>query len=65
MLVLQYLIGKFEWETQYTEQEVNNLLNNFHTFEDPALLRRELFMKRFINRHIDGSAYWRTPIGAS
>ena len=60
MLVLEYLAEKFAYEKKYTEKEVNNLLNEFHTFGDPALLRRELYMKRFIDRKVDGSAYWRT-----
>ncbi len=63
MLVLRYLIEQFEWDKKYSEQEVYSLLNEFHTFEDPALLRRELYMKQFMDRVADGSAYWRMPKG--
>lgn len=58
--ILKYLSEKIAWDTVYTEAEVNALLNSWHTFEDPALLRRELYMKHFLDRKPDGSAYWRT-----
>ncbi|MDJ0619505.1 MAG: DUF2087 domain-containing protein [Calothrix sp. MO_192.B10] len=57
-LVLEYLATKFEIGVTYTEKQVNNILNQHHTFGDPAMLRRELFEKGFINRKRDGSAYW-------
>ncbi len=57
-LVLEYLASKFEPGTTYTEKEVNALLNQHHTFGDPALLRRELFENKLIDRKRDGSAYW-------
>lgn len=57
MLALQLLAEKLEWNRQYTEKEINELLTKFHTFEDAALLRRELYMKHFLDRKPDGSAY--------
>jgi hypothetical protein len=54
----QYLASKFESGVTYTEKEVNTLLNQYHTFGDPALLRRELFENGLIDRMRDGSAYW-------
>ena len=60
MLALKYLAGKLEWDRQYTEQEINELLTKFHSFKDAALLRRELYMKHFLDRKSDGSAYWKT-----
>ncbi|TSC57592.1 MAG: hypothetical protein Greene041619_1108 [Candidatus Peregrinibacteria bacterium Greene0416_19] len=60
MLALQFLAGKLEWDCLYTEQEINELLTKFHLFEDAALLRRELYMKHFLDRKADGSAYWKT-----
>ncbi|MCC5639292.1 DUF2087 domain-containing protein [Nostoc sp. CHAB 5844] len=57
-LVLEYLATKFEVGIIYTEKEVNVILNEHHTFGDPALLRREMFERRLINREQDGSAYW-------
>ncbi len=60
LLALQYLATKVEWDRQYTEQEISELLTRFHTFGDAALLRRELYMKHFLDRKPDGSAYWKT-----
>ncbi|MBC6938266.1 MAG: DUF2087 domain-containing protein [Chloroflexi bacterium] len=59
--VIDYLAGKFEIGRDYTEREVNALLNRHHTFDDAALLRRELFELGYLNREKDGSKYWRTP----
>ncbi len=47
---LFYLADKFEQKKTYTEPEVNALLNRWHTFEDPATLRRELYNCRFLDR---------------
>lgn len=58
--VLKYLASKLDANALYTEREVNALLNQHHTFGDPALLRRELFETGLLNRKRDGSAYWLT-----
>lgn len=60
-IALQYLASKFETGVFYTEKEVNAILRQFHTFEDPALLRRELYDKGYFDRELNGSKYWRTP----
>ncbi|MEM6280624.1 MAG: DUF2087 domain-containing protein [Chloroflexota bacterium] len=60
-LVLAYLATKFEAGTTYTEREVNDVLKQWHTFEDWALLRRELYEGGYLNREKDGSAYWPAP----
>jgi len=60
-LILEYLATKFEVGREYTEREVNALLNEWHTFQDWALLRRELFEQGYLNRLLDGSVYWRAP----
>jgi hypothetical protein len=60
LLVLQYLASKLAPGATYTEKEVNTLLNQYHTFNDSALLRREMVERRLIERLRDGSAYWRT-----
>jgi len=59
MLLLEYLAEKFERGKTYTEKEVNQILNQFHSFNDPAILRRLLFVRRFIHRTKDGRTYWR------
>jgi RimJ/RimL family protein N-acetyltransferase len=57
LLVLAYLASKFDPDTTYTEREVNELLNEWHTFGDWPLLRRELFDRGFIDRNRDGTNY--------
>jgi hypothetical protein len=57
-LILNYLLSKFDPIHLYTEKEVNALLNEYHTFGDPALLRRELFDRGLLDRIPNGSAYW-------
>ena len=60
-LILDYMASKFEPGVQYTEQQVNEILKHYHTFDDCAMLRRELFEQGYMNRTRDGSAYWLTP----
>ena len=54
---LFYLAQKFETEKEYTEQEINNVLLDWHTFADPATLRRELYDYGFLDRSRDGKIY--------
>ena len=58
-LVLAYLITKFEFHTTYNELEVNEILKQWHTFNDWPLLRRELFQRGYFDRSLDGSIYKR------
>lgn len=58
IFALFYLASKFEPGVRYTEKEVNQILNDWHTFEDWAMLRRELYDRRFLDREPDGSCYW-------
>jgi PTH1 family peptidyl-tRNA hydrolase len=60
LVALDYLSTKFEAGKTYSENDVNTLLNQWHTFGDPALLRRELFDDGQLNRQLDGSEYWYT-----
>ena len=53
-----YLAEKLVPGRTYTESEVNDLLDLWHTFHDPATLRRELYQNHYLNRTPDGSAYW-------
>ena len=57
-VVLFYLSTKFTFNIQYTEKQVNEIIDTYCLFNDSALIRRELYMNKFLNRHIDGSAYW-------
>lgn len=54
---LCYLAEKFESGRDYTEREVNELLKAWHTFSDPATLRRELYDYAFLDRSPDGRVY--------
>ena len=56
--VLKYLQGKFESDKKYSEIEVNAVLKTWHTFNDHALLRRELFDKFLLERTPDCKEYW-------
>ncbi|NJK78829.1 MAG: DUF2087 domain-containing protein [Chloroflexaceae bacterium] len=57
--VLEYFASRFAYDTDYTEQQVNEILNQYHIFGDWALLRRELFSLRMLDREPDGTRYWR------
>ena len=59
---LVYLAAKFEAGRVYTEREVNELLTRWHTFGDPATLRRELYDFRFLDRSADGRSYALAPV---
>lgn len=54
---LFYLAEKFESGREYSEREVNDVLLDWHTFADPATLRRELYDYRFLDRSRDGKVY--------
>lgn len=58
-MALAYLIEKFEKGQSYREREVNDLLNQWTTIGDPALLRRELYEAKMLDREKNGSRYWR------
>lgn len=56
--VLAYLAGKFEEDRIYSEKEVNEIINAWHTFRDYFLLRRLLIDYKFLERTPDGAKYW-------
>jgi predicted transcriptional regulator len=55
--ILRYISRSFEPNVQYTERQVNEILENYH--EDTATLRRELIGASLLARSSGGSAYWR------
>ena len=57
LIVLWYLVGKIEENRQYTEVEINTLLDKWTLFHDPATLRRELYNKQLLNRTTDCRSY--------
>lgn len=57
--ILKYLASKFEFGRFYREQEVNNIIKSWHTFNDYFLLRRGLIDCWFLSRTKNGAKYWR------
>lgn len=57
--LLNYLVEKFQPNQLYTETKVNEMLNSWHTFDDPAILRREMVDYGYMGRTSSGDRYWR------
>lgn len=57
--VLKYLASKFDTGREYTEAEVNAVIDAWHTFGDYFILRRELIDSGLMKRLPNGSKYWR------
>lgn len=64
-LVIEYLARKIQTNQRYSEAQVGEILRNWHTFQNPALLRRELVERGFLVREAEGSSYVRTALGVS
>ena len=59
LIILNFIVDAFAYDTNYTEKEVNTILRRFHV--DTAALRRYLIDYKFMEREGDGSRYWRSP----
>ena len=59
LIAYYYLATKIEVGQRYTESDVNNILNQWTVFHDPATLRRELYNKQLVNRTNDCNYYWK------
>jgi hypothetical protein len=57
--VLTFLATFFELDHVYREAEVNDILRAHHTFEDWALLRREMYEAGLFDRDPKTQTYWR------
>lgn len=57
LIVLNFIVDAFAYDTNYTEKEVNSILRRFHV--DTAALRRYLIDNNFMAREGDGTRYWR------
>jgi len=57
--VLQYMASKFQIGCEYTEKEVNAMIDLWHTFEDRFILRRGMVDMKLIERTKDGAIYVR------
>lgn len=56
--VLNYLAGKFETGCDYSEKEVNKIIDMWHTFNDYFILRRLLIDYKLLGRTSNGAKYW-------
>lgn len=56
-VIYRHVAVHLESGRRYTEKEVNELLERF--YPDAVSMRRDLFDLGYIDRHKDGSAYWR------
>lgn len=57
LIILNFVLDAFSFDTNYTEKEVNTILRRFHV--DTATLRRNLVDYGFLDRESDGTRYWR------
>ena len=57
LIVLNFIVEAFAYDTDYTEKEVNMILRRFHV--DTAALRRYLVDNGLMARESDGTRYWR------
>ena len=57
LIILNFIVDAFAFDTNYTEKEVNTILRRFHV--DTAALRRFLVDYKFMARESDGTKYWR------
>lgn len=58
--ILRYLSGRFIPDRIYTEAEVNEIIENNHSFGDLFILRRGMIEARLLTRKPNGSEYWKT-----
>jgi hypothetical protein len=61
LIVLNFIVDAFAFDTNYTEKEVNAILRRFHV--DTAALRRYLVDQKLMAREGDGTKYWRIKNG--
>lgn len=58
LVALEYLATKLEADRIYTEKEINQIINSWCIFQDPATLRREMYNNHLLDRTKDCSQYW-------
>jgi len=61
LIILNFIVDVFAFDTNYTEKEVNTILHRFH--EDTAALRRYLVDNELLARDSYGTKYWRVKHG--
>ena len=58
LMALRYLADKIDTGREYSEPEINSLINSLHSFGVQATLWRDLINKRLLFRSTDCSRYW-------
>ena len=59
LMAFYYLATKLENGKRYTEHEINDILNRWTLFKDPATLRREMYNRHLLDRTEDCKYYWK------
>lgn len=57
LIILNFIVDAFDFDTNYTEKEVNTILRRFHV--DTAALRRYMVDEGLMARESNGTKYWR------
>jgi hypothetical protein len=57
LIILNFIVAVFDFDTNYTEKEVNTILRRFYV--DTAALRRYMVDEGLMARESDGTKYWR------
>lgn len=57
--IIDHFANLFEIGRTYSEIEVNDILLDNHSFNDPVFLRRELIDIGILSRTKDGREYWK------
>ena len=60
LVILNFIVDAFDFDTNYTEKEINTVLRRFHL--DTALLRRYLVDHDLMARDGYGTKYWRVKV---
>ena len=61
LMAVWYLAGKLEPGRDYTQEELGDSLDAWHTFHDPAFFRRSMVELGLMTRERDGSRYTLLP----
>ena len=56
---MEYIASKFEYDREYMEKEVSEIIKQSHTFNDHPMVRRELIDRKLLARTSNGAKYWR------
>ncbi len=59
LVILKWLINKFDEDKRYTEKEINTTIQQYHP--DSATLRRAFISNKLMSREGGGGLYWRIP----